>query len=271
MHENALNLAVKITKKKYADMLCEGKLLIRSLGEYNGLAGPIKEPWFQTSQGDLMDGASYIVKDIQNDPIFGEFDEDLQKIIQKAWYLDTAESMCKVYCMYALTYLLDEQTFLTPSRKLRELGDTAVIIGIHPFTERIKESIAALYGVSPLVRIGKVQYYPLDYCGGLTIFGKSKNYSWQQEIRIALTVRDGSRPLVRNGQVVYPMIEDYRPLQLDLGDLSDICYQIPLEDLLNLRLPLQFYEALPVGASALLGRSGLLQVGGNTIHEFHNG
>lgn len=127
-------LPVKITAKKWADKLQDGSVYMRSLHDFgswsaikrhNSGNGQMKDG----VQGDIGEGTVRRVDPKVGDEFFNSFDPELRSVMKDMFYIEeNIFQFCKIYCMYGLTYLIDERRFEQPDERLREFGDSAVII-----------------------------------------------------------------------------------------------------------------------------------------------
>ena len=133
----------------------------------------------------------------------------------------------------------DKAEYEKPDERLREFGDTAVII-LHPneFLRRVLDALQLQYRDNINFRIDEVHYYPDDYYGNLDEFCKRASFSWQNELRIRIALLDGNQVLIgEDGPLRKMLIRDREPITLEIGDIRDITVQIPVDDLIALRLP----------------------------------
>lgn len=238
-------LPVKITAKKWADKLQDGSVYMRSLHDFgswsaierhNSGNGQMKDG----VQGDIGEGIVRRVDPKAGDEFFNSFDPELRSAMKDMFYIEEdIFQFCKIYCMYGLTYLIDEQEFEQPNDRLREFGDSAVIIyDPNEFLHRVLRALYRKYGDNVNFRLDEVHYYPHDYYGDLDEFCKSESYAWQNEMRMRVALLDENETITdADGRVRKRLIQDVSPITLDIGSIRDISVQIPVDDLIALRLP----------------------------------
>jgi hypothetical protein len=141
--------------------------------------------------------------------------------------------------MYGLTFLTDIDKFEKPSSRVAEFGDTAVIIyNPYEFMHRFEESLFNQYGDNVNIRLDEVHYYPPNYYGDLDEFCKSDKYSWQNELRIRVALLDEHKSMVDNeGRTRKALVQNIDSIIINIGDIRDISIQIPVQDLISLKLP----------------------------------
>ena len=208
-------IPVKITDKQWADSLQDGSVFMRSLHHYGSWsivertqAGD--QQMKSGVQGDVGEGIVRRVDPKIGDEYFNRFDPKVRALMQDCFYIDeNIFQYCKVFCMYGLTYMIPEKRYQKPDERIREFGDTAVII-LNP-NEFLKRVLQAL-----------------DYYGPLDEFCKSVSFAWQNEMRMRVALLNPeSKKLIQNTDNI----------TVNIGDIRDISVQIPVEDLIQLKLP----------------------------------
>lgn len=238
-------LPVKITDKQWADKLQDGSVFMRSLYEYGSWSAIERSQTGDDKmksgvQGDIMEGVVRRVDPKVGDDFFSLFPDDLRAVMKDAFYIDQDfYQFCNIYCMYGLTYLPNENRFDPPDKRLEDFGDTAVIIyNPNEFLHRILESLYKQYGDNINFKIDEVHYYPNDYYGNLDEFCKIESFAWQNEIRMRIAMLDKNITMTdENGQIRKQLIRNTGPITVEIGDIRDISIQIPISDLINLKLP----------------------------------
>lgn len=238
-------LPVKITAKKWADKLQDGSVFMRSLHDFgswsaikrhNSGNGQMKDG----VQGDIGEGIVRRVDPKVGDEFFNSFDPELRSVMKDMFYIEeNIFQFCKIYCMYGLTYLIDERRFEQPDERLREFGDSAVIIyDPNEFLNRVLHALYNKYGDNCNFKLDEVHYYPPDYYGELDEFCKHVSYAWQNEMRMRVALLDENETITdADGRVRKHLIQDISPITLDIGSIRDISVQISVDDLISLRLP----------------------------------
>jgi len=235
-HDVKIFLPVKILNKQWANKLLDGSVFIRSLNDFGvwnldaKIEGQAKE-MDNSFRGDIREGLVINVDPNKGDSFFNSiFTPEIKAHIPNMWYTDeNFFKYFKIYCMYCLTYNKNQKQFEQPDEKLKDFGDTAVIIyNPDAFLIRILQKLYDNYGDNIDFKINKVSYYDISKnFGNFDIFWKEKWYEWQNEVRMAIGLLDGSGIL----------IQDTNPLTLEIGNIKDIAVAIPIENLINLKLP----------------------------------
>ena len=238
-------LAVNITDKIWADSLHSGSLFMRSLYDY-GSWSAIERAWSGDQQmksgvqGDVGEGIVRRVDPKIGDDFFNRFEPQLRAVMEDCFYIEQRVfQYCKVFCMYGLTYLIPEQRYEKPDERLREFGDTAVIfLNPNEFLNRVLRGLGRQYGDNVNFRLDEIHYYPPDYYGPLDEFCKSASYAWQNEMRIRVALLNPENFIVdAEGRKRKQIIQNTDSIIVNIGDIRDISIQIPVEDLIALKLP----------------------------------
>ena len=240
-------LPVKITNKRWADSLQDGSVFMRSLHEYGswsslGRSSQNESHMKEGVQGDIGEGVVRRVNPKIGDDFFNCLEPDFRKVVKECMYIDQDRyQYYKVYCMYGLTYLLDKKCYQKPDERLKDFGDTAVII-LKPneFLNRFIRSVYEKYGDNVNFRLDEVHYYPFDYYGDLDEFCKYESYAWQNELRMRVALLDCNKSKIdQDGKCLKQIKQNIDDITINIGDIRDISVQIPIEDLIALKLPNQ--------------------------------
>lgn len=240
-----LRFPVKITDKQWADKLQDGSVFMRSLYEYGSWSAIERAKNSDTKmkdgiQGDIREGVVRRVDPQKGDDYFNSLDPDIRKVIKEPVYIDEDRyQYFKIYCMYGLTYILDENRLESPNKQIRGFGNAAVIIlNVDEFLSRLYKGLQRMYGNNALPRIGHVRYYQDDYSGPLNEFCKHISFAWQNEIRIRVALLDPDNyGFDKNGIKRQLFLRNRDPITVEIGDIRDISVQIPVDDLIHLKLP----------------------------------
>lgn len=238
-------IPVKITDKKWADKFQDGSVFMRALHEY-GSWSAIERARSNTDmmksgvQGDVGEGIVCRVDPTIGDDFFNCFDPAVRAAMKDCMYIDMDRyQYYKVFCMYGLTYLLDESKYEKPDERLEDFGDTAVIIlSPNEFLHRVLKAINEQYGDNVSFRLDEIHYYPHSYYGPLDEFCKHATFAWQNELRMRIALLDANNVVIgADGLPRKHLIQDKNPIYLEIGDIRDISVQIPVRDLIMLNLP----------------------------------
>lgn len=228
------NYLVKIYPKQWSDKLLDGSVFMRSVHDFGtwSLTNPSKTDTSGLKpgvQGDAGEGIIFRVNPQKSDDYFNRFSPTVRAMMQDQSYIDEGYiQYLKGYCMYILEYNPVEKCFIKPDSQLREFGDSAVIIlNEDAFGQRLLQRLTQIYANQFEYASSKIFYYPQDYYGPLNEFCKRESYKWQNEFRVCIRIYDKRNMLVR----------DVKPITADIGSIRDIAIQIPVEDLIALKLP----------------------------------
>lgn len=238
-------LPVKITEKQWADKLQDGSIFMRSLHEYGSWSAIKRSQTGNTAmkdgvQADISEGIVRRVDPKIGDAFFNCFDAEIRAVMKDCMYIDEDRyQYFKIFCMYGLTYLIDEHRYETPDNRLKEFGDTAVIfLNPNEFICRLAKGLVQQFGDNVNFRVDEVRYYPPDYYGELDEFCKPLSYAWQNELRIRAALLDESNTIMgEDGLLRKALVQTTDPITVNIGDIRDISMQISLQELIELKLP----------------------------------
>ena len=246
MMEKMPCLPVKITDKIWADSLQDGKLFMRSLYAYGSWSvvqqTQDREQMKSGVQGDVGEGIVCRIDPTIRDDYFNAFSPQFRKHMKSCYYIDHNQvQYAKVFCMYGLTYLTDKKCYEKPDQRLKEFGDTAVVI-LNPneFLNRVLKGLNEQYGDNINFRLDEIHYYPPSYYGFLDEFCKSEAYAWQNEIRMRVAILDPDDYVMDDeGRKFKRLVQNTDSIIVNIGDIRDISVQIPINNLIDLELPPQ--------------------------------
>lgn len=237
-------IVAKITDEQWADKLLKGEVFMRPLREFGSwsLNEHIDDEKLNNSfRGDCGEGVLEVCSDVNQDPSCNGLDPRVKKHIIATRTIDVGDlQFFKIYCMYALE--IENDIPAKPSEKLREFGDTAVVItDFDAFIRRVLRKHLEEDGEQLLILLDRVEYYSLSDNKKLTpLFSKSDDYSWQNELRYAFA-KLGNPTWEKNHPLgTGRMIIDLRRKILNIGDINDIAIKMPIDDFINLRFPKGF-------------------------------
>ena len=199
-------IPVKVTDREWAEKLLDGEVFMRPLYEFGAWNLKKEDKQLNNSfRGDLCEGMSGIFGEVEECPIYDSFDENVKKYIKRIWYIDDTDiKYFKIFSLYCMEYDPSTNFFLKPNPKMCEFGDTAVIIA--------------------------------DYNEFIERFGKAlfKKY----ELRMAFCeLRENKFAMGINSDTSKEIVEDLTPVKLQIGNIRDIAYAIPIENFLKLLIP----------------------------------
>lgn len=238
------SVPIKITDKIWADKLQDGSFFMRSLYDY-GMWGHIErvknndKKMKDQIQDDIGEGIVRTVDPRIGDVFFNNLPSAFSGHIMNCSYIAESYQYLKVFCMYGLTYLLDKKEYQRPDPRLKEFGDTAVILyQPNAFLARVLNGLKYKYGEYFNFKLDQIYYYPSNYYGELNEFCKHEMYAWQNEWRIRVALLNPKTSMIdETGRTMIQLIKSVDSVNLDIGDIRDISIQIPIDDLINLKLP----------------------------------
>lgn len=224
-------LPVKFLEKKYADEMLKGRIMMRPLADFGAweLQKQVldDEGLGSGERRDVMEGTVYNLSKDEKDPFFDALDDEFKSSILGRYYIDDALKDTRLFCMYRMNIREDNKNYEPVNPKLREFGDTAVII-LDPekFYQRICAWSQMCFPQQYVVGVGDVNYKSVmeDY-GSWGLFVKDKKYEWQKEVRI-----------VAHLNPMWQRIDDKSEEEAwftELGDLSDIAVEVSTDELIE--------------------------------------
>lgn len=224
---------VKVTDAKYAEMLLGGDVYARPLNAFGGW------DWLANIQNDLS----------VNNSFRGDCNEGAIRNVKWEYgditLIDDSETKyMKCYSTMALQYHLKSMKWERADKKVTQFGDTAVVIAnLDQFVDRIVSALNKKYGCDHcLLLADKISFYHLGITNNLVpMYSKEASYSWQNEYRIILceTIPNRENKFARpdkdgvfrpNAQSTILSLDD---VHLDIGDIRDIAYAIPVAYLIH--------------------------------------
>lgn len=224
---------VKVTDAKYAEMLLGGDVYARPLNAFGGW------DWLANIQNDLS----------VNNSFRGDCNEGAIRNVKWEYgditLIDDSETKyMKCYSTMALQYHLKSMKWERADKKVTQFGDTAVVIAnLDQFVDRIVSALNKKYGCDHcLLLADKISYYHLGITNNLVpMYSKEASYSWQNEFRIIFceTIPNRENKFARpdkdgvfrpNAQSTILSLDD---VHLDIGDIRDIAYAIPVAYLIH--------------------------------------
>ena len=251
-------LLVKITDKKWAKSLLDGNIFMRSLADFADFTKR-KADTNNTFRGDVLEGISESFISGYNPYGYATYKGKILKD-GTVGVVDALTFRRKVFCLYSLEYNVTKKCYMKPDEQLRSFGDTAVVItDVAEFLRRVNLVLTERYGDSFWWSCRRV-HYNVDLNADFTYneFNKSHSYTWQNEFRIALDLSEGKfHPEILKEVTDYAKIrfigkieEDTHDdsisnaLSLSIGDIRDICVEMPVSELLELENTA--FETMPI-------------------------
>ena len=198
-----MHLPVKFMKKQHADEMMQGRILMRPLKDF--------EAW--ESEGQSVKDAPAAGK--RRDPM------DRQRLTH-------------LLCMYRMQFNPEEKWFEDIPEKMKEFGDTAVVI-LDPaeLFRRLAGWCERCFGQRYQLVVGDV-VYDSTYSDrrNENFLVKGAEYSWQKEVRLAAVLSPNLIPVrSKHDECEDPNAEEL--WYIEIGDLSDIAVEISAEELVT--------------------------------------
>lgn len=246
-------ILVRITSKKRAEELVDkGTICFTSIGEYRKVEKP--------GVGDFYEGTAN-TKNVL--PFWKELDKEAISEIMGIGMHDEYMAHEKIFCLYALEYS-EDMNFIFPNIRMRQFGDTAVVIwdGAE-FCRRIEKELKRIYGDSIWLGHKRVDYDVIFSKSQIyTEFSKTEPFAWQNEFRFVLDLANGrierkewdKKPIESSRKLLDQLegMSDFAKLRymssggkqelfddpgnvlISIGNTSDICTMYSVEDFINL-------------------------------------
>lgn len=276
---------VKIaSKKEFAESLLDGNIYMSPLSDFalldsrddsskNDFRGDTKEGLSETFPGGI--GSHFF-----EDTFGGVVPPSLEAGQIAECFLQE-----RIFSLYSLYWNEGDKMFDAPSTRLLEFGDTAVIIfNPRQFLYRVFMKALSIYGKSFWMGASHVSY-DVNFTDRRFYddFSKSPSYSWQNEFRLAIDVNDGNadrfawRRMTDLARIMFmnqggrmsdndhcsividqppdkPIIERIvrNPVIIEIGSIRDIALSVPTEKLVDLELPIQNIDSLPIAIEPIL-------------------
>ena len=232
----------KVTDKQWAEKFQKGQIFMKALQCFGDLS-KMESSSRNTFRGDTLEGVSESFANNHNPYAWIETPFGHREIVDnQVGLIDVLLLREKVFCMYALEYKNEHDGFCVPDSRMKDFGDTAVIItDTFEFLRRVCFAIIRKYDYLFWVACKRVSYdVTFGSTGYYDEFHKSPSYNWQNEFRIALDLALGkfSREILDNAtdfaKLTFPgkIEEDMNPdsiadsLIIDIGDIHDISTSI---------------------------------------------
>ena len=228
-------IPVKITDEEWADKLMAGDVFMRPLHEF-GIWNTSKNDKLNNNyRGDNLEGATNLIKNLNEDDFLKGFSSDFKEVVKDAYYIDNGDAKYfKIFSLYCLEYDDTTNSFIKPDSKIKEFGDTAVVIRDYDtFIKRVLDKVMNQYK-DFIFLIDRVTYYKNDKDASLNpLFNKNSYYGYQNELRMAVaesTLDLNNSSAEKNMR----MICDLSSVHINIGDISDIAVKVPINEFLNL-------------------------------------
>jgi TPR repeat protein len=191
---------VKVTAKEFAEKLLDGEVFMRSISwfvPFERWSRDKSQPYMhKPSVDDSMEGFTKSLGGKPN-PLghwVNESGEPINDGFRKSGLIDMLLLREKIYCLFALEYDESKDCFVKPDAKMRDFGDTAVVItDPDEFLKRVINAVKQRFcDIDYYLAFRRVSYdVDLDSSDVYNEFHKTKAYADQKEFRIALDLTEG--------------------------------------------------------------------------------
>ena len=233
-------IPVKITDKQWADRLIQGEVYMRALHEF-GLWGNVdeKDPVLKNDfRGDPYSGITATFKTPDDSKFFSGFPKDFKDCIANCCLIDESDvQYFKIFSLYRYEFDDDKKQFILPDPRMKQFGDTAVLItDFCEFIERYGKAMFAAYD-KVISMIGTVESFSFNKTQYINpIFCKHESQAYQNELRMVFGELQ-KNVFARGTDEANALIHSYEPVKFQIGDISDITVEIPIDDFMRGYLP----------------------------------
>ncbi|MCH5160030.1 MAG: hypothetical protein J1F66_04185 [Clostridiales bacterium] len=224
---------IRILDREWAERLADGEIFMRSLselGSWRAVENKDDPSLSNHFRGDIAEGTVKVVKTAEEDSFLKLLPDVLKQHIKQARIIDQGDiRYFNTLCLYRLEYNAKQRCYDTPSPRLKDFGNTAVVI-THPnwFLERLLKTVNS--GKYAFL-LNNITYYSQDKTRTVNpLFNKVKGYSYQNELRIAVGRLDATKML---SDGTYPLIQSEEPLKIYTVSLRDIVQLVPIDAFLS--------------------------------------
>jgi TPR repeat protein len=252
--EQGVYFLVKITDEQWADKFMNGDIFMRCIEDF-GIGKLFSQSTIMNeSRGDIHEGLNasfakektpFIYTPNNNDRV----SEDGANIDEAWGVFDSCLQRRKIFCLYSLDCDAKNGWFSVPDSRLKDFGDTAVVIlDSNEFLRRVTNRFLEKYGSAFWASYKRVSYN-IDFSKNRAYseFNKTNSYSWQREFRISLDLSEGRiapktlESMTDFAKFTFPgTIEiDMTPdsivdsLVINIGNIRDICLKIPVDEFID--------------------------------------
>lgn len=225
---------VRVLDREWAEKFADGEIFMRSLsqfGSWKRLEVKDDGTLVNSFRGDISEGAIKNVSEAEKDDFFRSLPNEIKDAFKNGKMIDMGDPQYfHLLCFYSLRYHYIARQFESPSEKIKQFGDTAVVIKdtdafLIRLLERLESAEKYIFLLNP------IRYYEENSPQTLNpFFCKTTTYSWQNELRIAIAQLD-EKAVLPNGE--HPIINSTEPLKLEIGSLRDIIQMVPIDDFIH--------------------------------------
>ncbi len=227
----------RVMDKKWVERFLDGEVFMRSLSEFGSwnLLSNVND----NNRRDVYEGVVETYANPDSHEFSKGLDETMKAHIMNVSFIDQSDlQYFKILCFYCLE-INDNDSVEIPDSRIKGFGDTVIVFtNFNEFLARLGNTILTQYECS-VELLNRINYYDLSRENRkLTpLFEKTKKYSFQKELRFAFcqTEKDrfyrGSNP-----DNAYRLIYNTDSVVLQLGNICDIAYAIPVDHFVSGKL-----------------------------------
>ena len=189
-------------------------------------------------RGNIHEGSTAVFGDTKKFPGIERYSQGFQKVVKQISLIDAGEiQYFKIFSLYRMIYNPAINHFFKPDPKVKQFGDTAVIIrDYNTFIERFGKALIARYE-NHIAMISPVDFYWLGETKQTNpLFSKQMEYEYQNELRMAFCELEHSPFAIGpTADTDLTIVPDLSPVTLQIGSIRDIAVALPIDDFLKLK------------------------------------
>lgn len=242
---NKYFIPVKITDKKWADKLVNGEVYMRALHEFGSWGNVTEKDTVLNNnyRGDFFAGVTATYRTADDSDFFRGFPAEVKAHMANCCLVDESDvQFFKIFSLYRHELDEEKQEFVAPDPRMAQFGNTAVLItDFCEFIERYGKAMFAAYD-KVISMIGIVEPFNFRETRYLNpLFCKHESQAYQKELRMAFgELKKDFFAIGPGAEDALELIRSLEPVKLQLGDLSDITVEMPIEDFMRGFLPTGF-------------------------------
>lgn len=233
----------KITDNQWAEKLLDGEVFMRPLREFGSWSRADKLNDKQLNnyyRGDDFEGTSFVFKSVDDSEFMRGADPNFKKLAKNLRYIDCGDiQFFKIFSLYCLEYNPQTNFLIKPNPRIKEFGDSAVIIcDFCEFLRRLEIKVIEKWD-KYLFFVDRVSFYDFSKTKSINpLFSKGNCYRYQKELRIAVCELEHN-PFARgkNAMDALSLKCSSEKEIFNIGSIRDIAVKITIDDFLNLNLP----------------------------------
>ena len=116
----------KIIDQRWAERFLDGEMYMRSLSHFGDFLGRPQDAR-NAYRGDLFEGTTTVTRAYESTFAKDAFGDTFPEDGVIAWTSEHLRTR-RIFCLYCLEYSEESSSFVAPDARLREFGDTSVLI-----------------------------------------------------------------------------------------------------------------------------------------------